>query len=146
MSEKKFRKIETTSSEDGMPQRASSADIVRYATMISDPLASEAYVLSRRYDISEDVARSTIEFLGYAKAMEFTQLYFGSLHGGVANYMQAAKNAAANGFSVVEKETSLLDQERMNSESRFGINPDQRELEHMLKTKALSIRHDKSEF
>ncbi len=117
----------TSRSEDF--QFLGSNDIKKYTLLQTDKLKSETYIFAKRHGLETDVAEAVIKIFGnFDKAEEFTGFYREVLKGDYKSYLLAAEYASKNSFSYTPHETSLLEQEVMNSQNKFGIDPNQREI------------------
>jgi hypothetical protein len=96
-------------------------ELKNYALMQQNPASSEAYILSKKHDINLKCAQEAIKLFGYSKAIEFTELFFKTTDGKI-DYLKTLRLAHKEGFSVLKKELSLLEQEVMNFESKFNLN------------------------
>jgi len=50
--------------------------IYKYKNMQEDQIKSQAYILSKKYGLDEEVAEQVILKLGYFNAIGFTELFF----------------------------------------------------------------------
>lgn len=112
-----------SSTDEIKSEKISANQVSKYLLLQKDEDAtnSEAYILSKKFNLDFEYAQETIKLLGYSKAIEFTDLFFKNKLENL-NYLQTLRLAHEEGFSVLKKETSLLEQEVMNFQSKFNLN------------------------
>ena len=101
--------------------------IYKYKNMQEDQIKSQAYILSKKYGLDEEVAEQVILKLGYFNAIGFTELFFKiNLKDSAVliKYMETVEETAKKSFSFFEnnQKISLLEQEVINFQNKFNLN------------------------
>ena len=105
--------------------KLSQEQISLYRRLQESSTASETYVFARRYGLSLSSAENVVsKFDGnVTKAIEFTEFYRDVLKRSINDYLLRVESTSRTGFSFVPREDITLEQELMNIETRFNINP-----------------------
>ncbi|MEK6835330.1 MAG: hypothetical protein AABX61_03650 [Nanoarchaeota archaeon] len=129
-----------SSADEVKSEKISANKINEYLLLQQDATNSEAYILSKKFSLDLKYAQEAIKLLrSYSEAIEFTDLFFKVTDGRI-DYLQTLRLAHKEGFSVLKKETSLLEQEVMNFQNKFGINPNETEIRILEKNGDLKPR------
>ena len=129
-----------SSADEVKSEKISANKINEYLLLQQDATNSEAYILSKKFSLDLKYAQEAIKLLrSYSEAIEFTDLFF-KVTDGKIDYLQTLRLAHKEGFSVLKKETSLLEQEVMNFQNKFGINPNETEIRILEKNGDLKPR------
>jgi hypothetical protein len=105
----------------GLPNK----EVHSYMELQKDPIKSEAYIISKIYNLNQELIQKMIMEIGHLKTLEFTDFYFKILKRQANDFFDSYESAKKGGFSFVPKETSLLEKEVSECQKKFNLDLNQ---------------------
>jgi hypothetical protein len=104
--------------------------IENYKQLQKDTLKSEAYILSEKYNIALGDAEEALAITkNYSRTIYLTEYIIRVLNIDKIDYLAALKIVVKEGIRSLKRQPiSMLEQEVMNLENKFGINRDEIEI------------------
>ena len=111
--------------EEMVMKKISSEELKNYALMQQDPTNSQAYILSKKYNLNCEEVEEALKLLkgDSSKFMYFTEVILNEFKINRTNYLGAMRRISEGSLESLKRQpTSLLEQAVMESENKFNLN------------------------